>query len=396
MRNSDSSIPEIDLRSIRDALKLRWWIIPIAMIISVGFVVANESDLQTSPGYVQIYRNYEARDESAVLTVAGIDPASIVPYPSFDNQLIVVQSPEIRQKITEKIHSETYVAVSRSEQKFSLLDTIEGEGQKRFTFLSLGTPSYTFSCAAPTTDECDIAIDAYVVEISRLRAMSIQQGFERAEKLVNALTSDSQIENQSFGIQKQALAYAKTLVTGEMTLISTSFENIGPTISTVKKSTYAFGLGVGALIGLLVLLQLTVIDRKIRTMRKLVSVIGEEHVLGMLRLDQQDSSPQHVAAGVVHQATVHGATNVRLVPLDDGDIDSVTMALTQVLPGHSIMFTAMNSVDRLTTMELLPPPQSIVVLVANTRTSRSDNLEKVWAIVEHAGNTIAGVILVRH
>lgn len=396
MRRNDSSIPEIDLRSVRDALKLRWWIVPLVMFISVSFLFANESDLQTSPGYVQISRIYEARDESAVLTVAGIDPTSIVPYPSFDNQLLVLQTPEIRQKIADSINADTSVSVSRSEQKFSLLDTIEGDGKQRFTFLSVGTPSYTFSCAAPTTDECNIALDAYVAEISRLRAQSIQQGFDRAEKLVNALTRGTQIENQSFVIQQQALAYAKTLVTGEMTLVSTTSENIGPTVGAVKASTYVFGLGVGALLGLLIVLQLTVTDRRIRTLHKLVAVVGEENVLGALRLDRQDSSPQHVAAGLVHQATFHGATSARLLPIDDGNIDSTTATLIEALREHPIAITPMNSVDHLTTSELLPPPHSIVVLVADARASRTDNLEEVWAIAERAGNTIGGVVLVQH
>ncbi|MHB1090856.1 MAG: hypothetical protein ACYC0U_07340, partial [Ilumatobacteraceae bacterium] len=159
---------------------------------------------------------------------------------------------------------------------------------------------------------------------------------------------------------------------------------------------YLFGLGVGALLGLLVVLQLTVTDRKIRTRRKLVAVIGEENVLGALRLDQQDSSPQHIAAGLVHQAILHGATSTRLLSIDDGNLDLTTATLTEALHGHSLAITSMNSVDQLTTMELLPPPHSIVVLVADAHTSRADNLEKVWAIAEHAGNTIAGVILVQH
>lgn len=396
MRNSDSSIPEIDLRSVRDALKLRWWIVPLVMFISVGFLLANESDLQTSPGFVQISRTYEARDESAVLTVVGIDPTSIVPYPSFENQLLVLQTPEIRKKIADSINSETSVLVSRSEPNFSLLDTVEGEGKKRFTFLSVGTPAYSFACAAPTVDECNIAIDAYVAEISRLRSQSIQEGFERAEQLIVALASDSQIDNQSFVIQQQALAYAKNLVSGEMAFISRTSENIGPTVQTVKASTYAFGLGIGALLGLLVVLQLTLTDRKIRTVRKLKSAVGDGNVLGTLRLDGLDASPQHVAAGLVHQAARHGATMVRLLPIDDSNTDSTITVLKQALQGHPITVTSINSVNHLTAMELLPPPHSVVVLVAEAPTSRIDNLEKVWTIAEHAGNTIAGVILVQH
>ncbi len=397
MRTSDSSIPEIDLRSVFDALKLRWWIVPLAMLISIGFLVANESDLQTSPGYVQISRLYEARDESAVLTVAGIDPASVVPYPSFDNQLLLLQTPEMRQKIANSINSDTSVSVSRSEQKFSLLDTIEGDGKKRFTFLSMGTPSYTFGCAAPTVDECDNAIDAYVAEISRLRSQSIQQGFDRAEKLVSAVIDTTQIESQSILIQQQALAFGKTLVTGEMVLVSTSSEDIGPTVDSVKTSTYIFGLGIGALLGFLVVLQLTISDRKIRSLRKLVATVGEESVLGMLRLDQQDTSPQYIAAGIVHQATRQGATIVRLLPVDEtAKSDLISASLTEAIHQNSLAITSMDTVDHLTTMDLLPPPHSLVVLVAHAYTSRTDELQKIWAIAEHSGNTIAGVILVQH
>ncbi len=396
MRSNNSSIPEIDLRSVRDALILRWWIIPLVMLLSVGFLFANESDLQTSPAYVQISRTYEARDESSVLTVAGIDPASIIPYPSFDNQLIVLQTPESRQKIAASINAETSVSVSRSEQTFSLLDTIEGEGKKRFTFLSVGTPAYSFACAAPTVDECEVALDAYVAEVSLLRAQSIQQGFERAEKLMNALIGSSQSENPSLIIKQQALATGKSLVTGEMALISTTSENIGPTVGTVNASTYVFGLGVGALLGLLVVLQLSVTDKRIRSKRRLTALVGEEFNLGTLRLNREDSSSQHVAAVLVHQAALHGATIIRLLPIGDGSIDSTSTALTEALRGHPIVVAAMKNVDHLTTTELLPPPQSVVVLVADTHSSRTDDLEKVWTIVEHAGNTIAGIILVQH
>ena len=71
LRGSDSSIPEFDLRSVRDALILRWWIVPLVMLLSVGFLFVNESDLQTTPAQVQIVRLYEARDEFEQLSHDG-------------------------------------------------------------------------------------------------------------------------------------------------------------------------------------------------------------------------------------------------------------------------------------------------------------------------------------
>lgn len=396
MLSSDSTIPKIDLRLVRDALILRWWIVPLAMLLSVGFLFANESNLQTTPAYVRLGRLYEARDESAVLSVAGIDPASIVPFPSFENQLLVLQTPETRQKIADTINADTAVTVTRSEQKFSLVDTIEGEGKTRFTFLSVGTPSYSFGCVASTANECTIAVDAYVAEISRLRAQSIQQGFERAEAIMNALASNSQNENSSLLIKQQALDVGKTLVSGELALISSTTDDVGPSVSTGNASTYVFGLGLGALLGLLVVLQLTVTDRRIRTVRKLAVSIGEENILGTLRPSRQDSGTPQVAAGLIYQLARHGATSARLIPIDGGDIDSIAATLDQALLGHPIEISVLKEVKHLSATDLLSPPGSMVVFVIDADTSRTDVLKKAWMIIEHAGNTIAGVILVQH
>lgn len=396
MLNSDTTLPEIDLRSVSDAVIRRWWIIPLVMLISVGFLFANESDLQTTPGFVRINRRYEARDESAVMSIAGIDPASIVPYPSFDNQLMVLQSPETHKEIADKTGVDVNVSVARTDQTFTLIDTNDTDGKKRFTFLSAGSPSYTFECEATTSEDCNIAIDAYVAEISRLRAMSIEQGFERAEKIIKVLVDNSPSDDQSARNQQLALETGKSLVTGEVALISNVTEEFGPSIDKVKASTYGFGLGIGALLGFLIVLQLSVTDKRIRTVRKLNATVGGEHNLGVLRVDGKDTSAQHVAAGLVHQLALHSATTVRLLSVDGENSESVVSTLTQALQGNTATVTSMNGADHLTTNELLPPPHSIVVLIADSKTSRSDDLKNVWTIAENAGNEVAGVILVQH
>ncbi len=245
-------------------------------------------------------------------------------------------------------------------------------------------------------EDCNIAIDAYVAEISSLRAMSIEKGFERAEKIIEVLVANSPGDDQSARNQQMALETGKSLVTGEVALISNTTEEFGPSISKVKASTYGFGLGIGALLGFLIVLQLSVTDKRIRSVRKLTAVVGAEHNLGVLRVDGKDSSAQHVAAGLVHQLALHSATNVRLLSVDGETSESVVSTLTQALQGNAATVTSMNGADHLTTSELLSSPHSIVVLIADSTTSRSDDLKNVWAIAENAGNEVAGVILVQH
>ena len=393
MLNERSGVPEIDLLAIRDALKLRWWIVPLVMFVSVSFLFVNESDLDTAPSSILVTRTYEARDEAAVLTVAGIDPGSIIPYPSFDSQLAILRSDDTKAKISAQIESSVEVTVSRTEQRFSLVDTVESDSKTRFTFLSVGIPTYGFSCATPLAVTCNTAIDAYVAELSSLRKASVQEGFVRAQKLVSQLFDAGQATSQ-LEVQLRALDFAKNMVTGEVALISATSEEIGPTVTTVKSSTYLFGMVVGALIGLLIILQLTITDRKIRTAHKLVAAVGAGRVLGILKTDLQGPSVQQTSAAIAFAAATNRAAIVRLIPIDETVLSGpIAAALAQALHGHSVSLIATPAIDQLSATDLLAPADSLVVLVVRARTSRTDVLANAIASAEHAGNNVAGIIL---
>ena len=393
MLNERSGVPEIDLLAIRDALKLRWWIVPLVMFVSVSFLFINESDLDTAPSSILVTRTYEARDEAAVLTVAGIDPGSIIPYPSFDSQLAILRSDDTKEKISAQIESSVEVTVSRTEQRFSLVDTVESDSKTRFTFLSVGIPTYGFSCATPLAVTCNTAIDAYVAELSSLRKASVQEGFVRAQKLVSQLFDAGQATSQ-LEVQLRALDFAKNMVTGEVALVSATSEEIGPTVTTVKLSTYIFGMVVGALIGLLIILQLTITDRKIRTAHKLVAAVGAGRVLGILKTDLQGPSVQQTSAAIAFAAATNRAAIVRLIPIDETVLSGpIAAALAQALHGHSVSLIETPAIDQLSATDLLAPADSLVVLIVRARTSRTDVLASAIASAEHAGNNVAGIIL---
>jgi hypothetical protein len=54
--------------------------------------------------------------------LVGIDPATVSPFPSFENQVLQVQEQAMRDSISAELVS-SWVSVSRSEQRFSLLDS---------------------------------------------------------------------------------------------------------------------------------------------------------------------------------------------------------------------------------------------------------------------------------
>ena len=70
-------IPEIDFRSIWDILRLRWWIFPLCVVVCVGLLFTQESDLQSTPTSVLVIATYGPRNEMAGLSLYGIDPTAV-------------------------------------------------------------------------------------------------------------------------------------------------------------------------------------------------------------------------------------------------------------------------------------------------------------------------------
>ena len=82
-------IPQIELRSIWEVIRLRWWIVPLCLVVSAGLMVAQESDMQTSPASILVSKTYGPRDELANLAVFGVDLNSVKEFPSFENHRLM-------------------------------------------------------------------------------------------------------------------------------------------------------------------------------------------------------------------------------------------------------------------------------------------------------------------
>jgi len=237
-------VGEVELIPVAKGIIARWWIVLIAALVGVVALWSQESDLATNPEATEVLRKYESRDETALLSLVGIDPATVSPFPSFENQVLQMQEPAMREAISTELGYEVGVSITRSEQRFSLLDTVEGDGKTKFTFLSVGTPTYTFYCSDASVDRCNNSIDAYLVQLQAMRKQSIISGLDRLQILLESLP----IRTQSHTEKIDALKAAKPLIKGELALLSTTSNTVGATVSTVKPTTYAFGLIAGALL----------------------------------------------------------------------------------------------------------------------------------------------------
>ena len=380
-------VGEVELIPVAKGITSRWWIMLIAAMLGVVAMWSQESDLATTPAVTEISRIYESRDETAFLSLVGINPATVSPFPSFENQILQLQEPATREAIAAKIGFSVAVAVSRSEQRFSLLDTVEGDGKTKFTFLSVGTPTYTFYCSDASEDRCNTALDEYLIQLQEVRKQSIVSGLDRLQTLLESLPINTASNEEKIS----ALKAAKLLINGDLALLSTTTNAVGATVSTVKSSTYAFGLIGGALVGLLIALQLTLTDKRVRSLSQLSKRFETRALLGMAT--PEPTSIQHIAAAIVARAHLLSLTSVALVPADE---HTSTKLLVEKIHAVSaplgVAVTSLTNISTLSASDLIASKSGMIVL-ASCGVSLTEDIVSTWSVLENADKPVIGVLL---
>jgi hypothetical protein len=385
-----------DSEAILRVISKKWWIVPLTMLLGLTLMFLQESDLQTSPRYFSLTKTYEPLDQAGPLSIVGLDPSLIKPYPSEENQLSILLNDESQKEILAKIKGEVDVSVTRSEPNFSLTSSQGDEGKNRFSFVSYGSSSYSFACVETDPINCDSAIDAFVAKLVSIRANATKSGLQNSIALIDSLLSSpediSVAAINSLSLQRSALNKSIDLVTGEVTLIGVSQYSGGAEVSSVSKYTYLFGLLIGLVLGCLILLQLIFSDGKVRGAKQLVNLVGYKQFLGELSTKNQTISLQHLAAAIDATHTIKKSTVLRLVAIgEEANSEQTKKSLAKVLSCKISLAGRLKSLDA---KSLAPTADSPVILLAKKHRSESSELQDAWTVVEKSGNNILGVILV--
>jgi capsular polysaccharide biosynthesis protein len=399
-----------DLRGVLDALRLRWWIVLLSIIVAVFAVFIQETNSKApTDGYlVTVYKTYEAKIETSALQIAQVDPSAVVPFPSFESQLGVLQSGDTATELLARAGVDAVVAVTRSEPKFTMVDTLD-EANNRVTFLSRGTTSYTYMCRAANVEDCNKLIAAYVLKTSELRKEGTIGGLEVGQKLISELlmageadlndlrstgapaTSIAALENKLVDLKTKsdALEFTADEIAGTLEFASEAIIEDGAAASFVKKSSYLYGLIFGLIVGLLIVSQLGITDKKIRSKRQINRVRPSLPVLGDVATG---SGLQEGIAAVVASARVHSINLVRVVGL--GGESSTLTSFNNEVAKHSLQVAPLPLFSTLTAEALLAPANSAMLLVAVKGVSRIDSLQQAVEAAQLAGNQVLGVLLV--
>ena len=366
---------------------------PICLFVSAGLMFTQESDLQYSPTSITVSKSYGAKDETAGLASFGVDLDAIKAFPSFQNQLAIVhaEAPQLLLAISQDL---PLVWVSRAEPQVSMLAAADGDGKQVFTVSSNGAANYAFTCSAPNRQQCDQAIDVYVQKVENERRVAITTGLLQLESQIRSVLKMSTSDQFALQLQVDAIKQASGSITGELAYVSETFKTSGGTVSTVKSTSYIFGLAVGLVIAILIMLQLTVTDDKIRSARKLQGAIRKLAYLGEIDSNCSPASSSQVAAAIIVQARSLQSTKVTLLPIGTNTkIDKALKSLeTTTLTTHLALSTRSDAQSM--SVEELVDNTSSYVLVAHKNLSTCRDAQNAIEILQRSGNQILGALLV--
>lgn len=357
----------IDLRAFAETVRLRWWIIPAVIGIVVLFLQAQDSDLRTSPATYVVSRGYEFETPQRALAGIGIN-LEVVEFPDPDAQLLILQRDDVRQEISDGLGRD--VAVQ--------------------TPVSFEVPT-TFTCNQPAIELCEKAIEAYVAKIVEIRRQAISKGIQN---LMVVLKGASETSSDPL-VQKQlgALDALSKDIRVSSILVDGFEQSIGSTVTDVRQSTLIMGIASGFLISILVLLQLTMTDGRIRSTRQLVRLVGQARYIGQVSKKPNSFHDRQTAVSLLSGLREKSGTGIRVLPLTSYRRDLLN--LSRVFEMSDIPHSVTSPISDLSISELMAKSTSEadVVVIQRNRDQKKNVLEAVL-MMARSGRQFVGVILI--
>jgi len=361
-------LESIDFRAFLETVRLRWWIIPIILGISAGFLAAQESDLRTTAPTYYVSKSYEIPDVKRVLLELQILPETIVEFPNPESQLILLASDPVKEEISEKLGREIRVEVPKTY-----------------------APPFVFSCNQPVEADCDRAIDAYVDKYGQIRKEAITAGLESLQRVLTSVPkSDKDILTPSKIAAVNALL---SDLDAQLVQIDSVVEAVGPTVRNVSRTTYVFAMSAGLFVAMLILLQLTYSDSRIRSARQAARLMGVDSFIGTVSRKDRPVRDRNTSVGLYRGMSRANAQSLRFVPLRKSIVDqSGLLRITEML-GSNGSFS--KPVAEMSVIELTQPQSGEVdvLVVQRNRDLRKDAVDAL-ATLTKSGRQIAGVLLI--
>jgi len=365
--NETSLFSTIDFRAFFETARLRWWVVPAVVVASVGFLQAQESDLRTEPESYIVSRGYEVGAPVKLLQSIGIN-VTLAEFPEAQTQLLILKSNEVREEISAQLGKDIEVKVPENWE----------------------TP-VTFTCNQPVKQDCIEAIDAYVNKASELRRSAIATGLENLTSLLTE--TEKTTPGTITPSQLATLGALRNNLSVPFALVDSFEQEIGSTVNNVQRPSYLMGIAAGLLISLLILLQLTYTDSRVRSVRQLVRIVGGDRYLGRVTSQADAVRDRRIALSLLHCLNAESASRFRYMPLRNVvKDDSILERLTE-MTGATRVVTAPFADLSVAEISDSSRNEVDVIIVQRNRDLRKDVVEALFAL-QRSGRKFAGVLLV--
>jgi len=361
-------LESIDFRAFLETVRLRWWVVPAILAVSVGFLAAQESDLRTSAPTYYVSKSYEIPDVKRVLLELEILPETIVEFPNPESQLILLASDPIKDEISEKLGRDIRVEVPKTY-----------------------APPFVFSCSQPVEADCDRAIGAYVDKYGQIRKQALTVGLESLKRVLSSVP-----ESDKDLLTPAKIAAINALLSdldARLVQIDSVVEAVGPTVRNVSRTTYVFAMSAGLFVSMLILLQLTYSDSRIRSARQAVRLIGVDSFLGTVSRNDRPVRDRNTSVGLYRGMIHANAQSLRFVPLRNPIVDQSGLLRIAEMLGSQSSFS--KPVAEMSVVELTQSQSSEVdvLVIQRNRDLRKDAVDAL-ATLTKSGRQVAGVLLI--
>lgn len=339
--------------------------------MTVGFVLAflqaQESDLRTEPATYIVSRGYEIGTPQVTLQGLNLN-LPIVEFPDPQTQLLILKSNEVQDEISKRLGLDISVQTP---------DSFE-------------TPA-TFTCNQPIVADCERAIEAYVLKAAEIRQQAIATGIEKLQKVLGRLDGTS--DDPLIPRQIAALDALSKDLNVPFILVDGFEQSVGPTVENVRRPTVVIGIASGVLISLLILLQLTFVDSRVRSVRQLVRLVGSSRYLGLTTTKPDSVRDRRTAMSVRSGLNAGSKTTMRMLMIKHELSKSAGLERIAELSGAETSFS--KPMSHLTIKEIGNPTnhEADILIVQRNRDLRRDVIDAV-TMLERSGRYLAGVLLV--
>jgi hypothetical protein len=357
----------IDFRAFLETVRLRWWVLPAVLGVTVGLLIAQESRLRTQPQEFLVSRSYQIPNPKAVLATFNISPGIIEEFPDPVSQLLFLRGEDARREIAAEIGKDIEVQIP-----------------------SVYEIPFVFQCRQPVIEDCEQAIEAYAAKASEIRFSAVTAGLTTLREVFVGLAASN--EDPAAPAKVVAIdALLKNLDT-TLTQIDSFNQPVGPSVESVRRSTYFFGLGAGLLIGLLILLQLTYTDSRIRSVRQLMRLVGRHSFLGTAHDRADDVFDRRAALSLYHGMSVASGNQMRFIPLRRPLPNDSSLRRIADLTGKPWSVATPFSSMSVTEFAENTPGAVDVLIVRRNHDLRTD-LSEALAAARNSDRRLAGVLL---